>query len=87
MMLFSLINLVLNLYELGLLIYVLCAWIAHPFAHTLRLRLAALYEPALAPIRRWLIAPRIGGTLLDLSPLFLYFAVGVIRWIVVAIFG
>ncbi len=84
-MLLGLVNLVLNLYELGLLAYVLCAWIAHPAAHALRLRLAALYEPALVPIRRWLVAPRIGGTLIDLSPLFLYFAVGAVRWLVVAI--
>ena len=84
-MLFSLVNLVLNLYELGLLAYVFCAWIAHPVAQILRLRLAAVYEPALAPIRRWLFAPQIGGTLIDLSPLFLYFAVGVIRWIVIAL--
>lgn len=84
-MLLGLVNLLFSLYELGLLVYVLCAWVVHPAAGMLRLRLAVLYEPALVPIRRWLVSPRVGDTYIDLSPLFLYIALGLLHRLVVAI--
>ncbi|MDF7801445.1 YggT family protein [Pontiellaceae bacterium B1224] len=75
-----------SLYEFGLLAYVLCSWIMHPAACAIRQWLAPAYELVLVPIRRWIPAPRLGGTAIDLSPIFLFIALGLVRRLVIAIF-
>lgn len=78
---------ILGLYEFGLILYVLCSWILHPAAYALRRWLACAYEPVLAPMRRWIRAPVIGGTAIDLSPIVLWIGLGLMRRLVFAIFG
>jgi uncharacterized protein YggT (Ycf19 family) len=83
---FKLIDLAFSIVETGLLIYILSSWILHPISIRIRTRLAPLYEPLLAPIRRWIIAPCFGRLTIDLSPLVLLIALGILRQIVLTIF-
>lgn len=71
-----------SLYELGLLAYVICSWIAHPTAFVIRRGLAPWYEPLLSIIRRKIPAPRLGATAIDISPMVLYFGLGLIKHVV-----
>jgi len=83
----NLLDFAFGLYELGLVAYILCSWIIHPAAYTVRQWLAPAYEPVLAPIRRWIRAPVIGGTAIDLSPIVLWIGLGLLRRLVFALFG
>lgn len=74
-----------SIYELGLLAYVLCGWVAHPAAHRLRMRLARGYEPVLAPIRGFIPSPRIGAASIDFSPVILFIALSLLRNAVLAL--
>lgn len=79
----SILDFALGLYELGLVAYILSSWIMHPAAYTVRRWLAPAYEPVLAPIRRWIRAPVIGGTAIDVSPVVLWIGLGVLRRILI----
>jgi YggT family protein len=81
-----LIYFVFNLYELGLIVYIICTWIAHPGAANIRRRLAGLYEPLLVPIRRVVPMIRLGYSMLDLSPIILFLAVAVLRSLLMGLF-
>jgi uncharacterized protein YggT (Ycf19 family) len=83
---FKLINLAFSIYETGLIIYILTSWILHPFNVRIRYRLAPVYEPLLTPIRRWLLAPCFGNLAIDLSPLVLLIALGIVRRIALTLF-
>jgi uncharacterized protein YggT (Ycf19 family) len=86
MFLFRVLNLVIGLYETGLLIYILCSWIVHPTTMGLRRGLAPAYEPLLIPIRRLIPLPRFGNVAIDLSPIVLFIAIGLVRSLVFSIF-
>ena len=75
----KLLHIALTLFELGLLAYALCSWVAHSAARTLRARLQPIYEPFLIPIRRAVPSLRTQAGYVDLSPLILFVAVWVIR--------
>lgn len=75
-----------SLYELGLLAYVICSWIPHPSTFAFRTWLAQWYEPVLTPIRRKIPAPRWGVTAIDLSPIVLYFGLGILKHVVFSLF-
>jgi uncharacterized protein YggT (Ycf19 family) len=85
-LLFNLLNFALGLYELGLFVFILSSWIQHPMSFNIRHRLARAYEPVLIPIRRWIPAPRFGGMAIDLSPIVLLIALGLVRRILFALF-
>ncbi len=84
-MIYSMLDFAFGLYELGLLAYILSSWIMHPAAFGLRRLLAPAYEPLLAPIRRWVRAPSLGGTVIDLSPIILWIGLGVVQRMIFAI--
>jgi len=86
MLLFSLLDFAIGLYELGLVIFILCSWLMHPVAVDVRRWLSPAYEPLLAPIRRWVPAPGVGHMILDLSPLVLLVLLGLIRRVLIALF-
>ena len=81
----KLIYYVFSIYELGLLLYILCSWIAHPLVYAPRQALARWYEPLLDPIRRWIPAPRLGGASIDFSPLLLLIVLAMVQRFVVAL--
>ena len=86
-MLARLLDFTLGLYELGLFAYIFCSWIMHPTAYGMRRWLAPAYEPLLSPIRRWVPAPRLGNTAIDLSPIVLLIALGLARRLAFMLFG
>ncbi|MDF7823850.1 YggT family protein [Pontiellaceae bacterium B12227] len=86
MFLFNLLDFAMGLFELGLFIYILCSWIMHPLAYKLLRWLAPAYEWMLAPIRRRIPAPRFGDTAIDLSPVFLLIALGLVRRLLFMLF-
>ena len=79
MLLARLIHYGFSIYELGLLVYVFCAWVAHPAAHRLRMGLARWYEPVLAPIRGFIPLPHIGRAAVDFSPVILFIALSLLK--------
>ena len=74
-----------SLYELGLVAYIICSWIAHPTAHAVRLWLARWYEPLLVPIRRLVPAPRFGYTAIDFSPVILFIALALLKSLIISL--
>ena len=69
----------LDLYALGLLIYVILSWVQNPTADRVREGLGRLYLPLLRPLRAALKPVIIGGTALDLSPIVLFLAITLVR--------
>jgi len=68
----QLLHLVLNIYFFLILAYVILSWVASGAYNPAVLLLTSIVEPVLRPFRRWI--PPIGG--LDLSPLFVFIAIG-----------
>ena len=80
-----LVHYAFSLYTLGLVIYIMCSWIAHPTAHAVHIRLARWYEPLLTPIRRMIPGLRLGGAMLDLSPVLLLIGLSVLRGLLISL--
>ncbi len=68
---FHLASIALELYQLGLLIYIVCSWIRIPLTLKIELVLARAYEPLLQPIRRRLPMLTAGRNAIDFSPIVL----------------
>jgi len=79
------IHYMFSFYELGLLVYVLCSWIAHPSAQRFRLWLARWYEPVLLSIRRFMPTLRFGYTALDLSPIVLFIGLSIVKGLLLSL--
>lgn len=75
-----------SIYELGLLAYVVCSWIADPDAHRFRMWFSRWYEPLLAPIRRAIPSPRLGCTAIDLSPILLFIGLSLAKGLILSLF-
>jgi uncharacterized protein YggT (Ycf19 family) len=75
----TIIHYACNIYQLGLVVYVVCSWIDHPSADTVRDYLARWFEPVLGPIRRTIPAIRTGYQQIDLSPIILFIGIAVLR--------
>lgn len=75
----AIIHYAFAIYQLGLVAYIVCSWIDHPTAASIRYQLARWYEPILTPIRSVLPAVRIGYTEVDLSPILLFIGLAVLR--------
>lgn len=69
----------LDLYALGLLVYVILSWFDHPTAARIRNGLGRLYLPLLTPLRSALRPVVFGGAAIDLSPLVLLLAIFILR--------
>lgn len=71
----GIISLVLTIYLYGLLAVIIISWVAPHSRHPAIALLHQLVEPVMAPFRR--LIPSLGG--LDLSPIFLFMVINVMR--------
>ena len=71
----GLLSLVLNIYFWGMMISIIASFIAPHSAHPALVLIRQLTEPLMEPFRR--ILPSMGG--LDLSPIFVFLAIQIIR--------
>jgi YggT family protein len=71
----GLLSLVLNIYFWGMMISIIASFIAPHSAHPALVLIRQLTEPLMEPFRRFL--PSMGG--LDLSPIFVFLAIQIIR--------
>lgn len=83
-MLLQLVYLAVNIYSYGLVAYVVLSWVNHPQASQARTWLEKFYKPVLDPIKRILKPIKVGNTALDLSPIVLFFAIGLVGKLVMA---
>lgn len=77
----GLLALTANLFFWGLLIMVVCSWVAPQSNHPALSLLRQLVEPIMAPIRR--IIPDMGG--MDISPIFAFLALNVAQILIKAL--
>jgi YggT family protein len=71
----GILNFILNIYFWGMLISIIASFIAPFSGHPALVLVRQLTEPVMAPFRR--ILPAMGG--LDLSPIFVFLAIQIIR--------
>lgn len=69
----------LDLYALGLLVYVILSWIKNPGAIKVSNWLGHFYLPLLKPLRSVFKPVVFGSTALDLSPIILFLAIALVR--------
>ena len=84
----SLIDLVLTLYFYAVFAWVILSWIRVSSEHPLgrvSVFLDRIIYPVILPLRRVIPPLRIGGGLLDLSPIVLLIGIGLLRRIVASI--
>lgn len=81
-MIVELIQLLFSIYAIGLLSYVVFSWADHPQATRPRKWLEQFYLPFLLPLRKTFRPVHVGSQQVDLSPLFLFSGILVIRWLV-----
>lgn len=77
----GLLALAANLLFWGLLIMVVCSWVAPQSHHPALMLLRQLVEPVMAPIRK--IIPDMGG--MDISPIFAFLALNVVQILIKAL--
>lgn len=75
----SLIAWLLDIYTLGLLVYVILTWFQSPGAIKARTWLSRFYEPLLKPLRGMLQSVKLGESSFDLSPIVLFIAIILVR--------
>ena len=85
MLVLRIVNVVFDVYLLGLLVFVFSSWIRHPFALDVRRRLEPFFEPLLKPIRNILGSYQMGRAQLDISPIILFFVLALVRNLVLRI--
>lgn len=77
--------LLLNLYRLAIFAWIILSWIqissAHPLARV-TVFLDRIIYPVILPLRRVLPPLRLGGVMLDLSPIVLLFGVSIIMGLI-----
>ncbi len=76
---FTLVNGIISGLELALLIRVLLSWIPHTPDHPIVQMLYQVTDPLLRPFQNIVPAWRLGG--LDLSPIFAFMALGLLKQI------
>ncbi|MGH8466032.1 MAG: YggT family protein, partial [Pseudomonas sp.] len=79
----GLLSFILNIYFWALIISIVASFIAPFSAHPALVLVRQLTEPIMAPFRR--ILPAMGG--LDLSPIFVFLALQVIRIVLISPVG
>ncbi len=81
----ALIGTLLYLYSLAVLAWIILSWIRVSSVHPLGKVQSALDKiilPVITPIRKVIPPLRLGGAMLDLSPIVLLIAIGLIRGLV-----
>lgn len=79
------VDVIFNVYLLGLIVMVVASWAQHTIAFNIRQRLEPFYEPFLKPIRELLRPLQAGMTQIDFSPLALFIGVLIVRELVVSL--
>ncbi len=74
----------LDLYALGLLIYIILSWIQNPSTAKVSNWLGQFYLPLLRPLQSMIKPVNLGGARLDLSPLLLFIAIALVRRLLLA---
>ncbi len=74
----------LDIYALGLLVYVVLSWIESPGAIKARQWLGRFYEPLLNPLRGMLRSINLSSVSLDLSPIALFILIIIVRRILLS---
>ena len=85
MLVLRIVNVVFDVYLLGLLVFVFSSWIRHPLALDVRRRLEPFFEPLLKPIRNIVSPYQTGRAQLDVSPIILFFVLALVRNLVLRI--
>jgi YggT family protein len=75
----GMLALVLNIYFFTLIAVIILSWVAPQTRHPAALLIFQLVEPVMRPMRR--IIPSLGG--LDLSPIFIFIAINLIKILVI----
>ena len=73
---------VLRLYTLAVFAWVILSWVQIPRDHPIariQLALDRIIYPVILPLRRVMPSPRIGGAMLDLSPIVLILGVSLLQ--------
>lgn len=84
-MIARIVNVLFDVYILGLIVFAIASWIQHPQAFKVREYLRRFYEPVLAPIRNLLGTLNLGGVGVDFSPLVLMIALALLRQLVISL--
>lgn len=77
------VDFVINVYAVGLLVYVLCTWIVEPRAERLARWLGRFYLPFLTPLQRHIRPTKVGSLTIDFSPWALLAGILLFRGLVV----
>jgi YggT family protein len=75
----------LQLYSLAVLAWVILSWVQVPSDHPVarvQLLLDRIIYPVILPLRRVMPSPRVGGAMLDLSPIVLLIGIAVLRGVI-----
>jgi uncharacterized protein YggT (Ycf19 family) len=76
---------ILQLYSLAVLAWVILSWVQVPSDHPvakIQLLLDRIIYPLILPLRRVMPSPRVGGAMLDLSPIVLLLGIAILRGII-----
>lgn len=75
----GMLALVLNIYFFALIVVIILSWVAPQTRHPAAVLIFQLVEPIMLPVRR--LIPSLGG--LDLSPIFIFIAINLIKILVI----
>lgn len=81
----QLICLALSIYTIAIFAWVILSWVQVPSDHPVarvQLALDRIIYPVILPLRRVMPSPRIGGAMLDLSPIVLLIGVNILQRII-----
>ncbi len=76
---------ILQFYSLAVIAWVILSWIQVPSDHPVakvQLLLDRIIYPVILPLRRVMPSPRVGGAMLDLSPIVLILGIALLRGII-----
>lgn len=85
MLLIKVVDLIFNIYLIGLIVYAISSWVQHPTAFQIRRGLEQFYAPFLDPIRRMLRSVNVGGVGIDFSPMVLVLLIILARRVVISL--
>jgi uncharacterized protein YggT (Ycf19 family) len=76
---------ILQLYSLAVIAWVILSWVQVPRDHPVakvQLLLDRIIYPVILPLRRVMPSPRVGGAMLDLSPIVLILGIAILRGVI-----
>lgn len=81
----SVVCTILQLYSLAVIAWVILSWVQVPRDHPVakvQLLLDRIIYPVILPLRRVMPSPRVGGAMLDLSPIVLILGIAILRGVI-----